>query len=90
MIAEGVENPAQLETLRALGCEYAQGFLLSEPLDAQATERLIADWRQRGQAGARGRRPGLATAIRPAGQGVGSDAAQRGRSGHGQSPPVRS
>lgn len=33
-VAEGVETTAQLEYLRAAGCEYAQGFLLARPLPA--------------------------------------------------------
>lgn len=32
IIAEGVETEAELEMLRAEGCDYAQGFLLSVPL----------------------------------------------------------
>ena len=43
-IAEGIDHPDQIAKLRALGCEYAQGFLFSEPVDAQATQRLIANW----------------------------------------------
>jgi EAL domain-containing protein (putative c-di-GMP-specific phosphodiesterase class I) len=31
IIAEGVETPAQLGALRALGCEYAQGYLIGRP-----------------------------------------------------------
>jgi diguanylate cyclase (GGDEF)-like protein/PAS domain S-box-containing protein len=31
VVAEGVERPAQLETLRALGCDAAQGFLFAPP-----------------------------------------------------------
>src|SRR5262249_14149196 len=35
--AEGVETQAQLDRLRALGCDRAQGFLLSQPTpDADA------------------------------------------------------
>ncbi|PVU81429.1 EAL domain-containing protein (plasmid) [Cellulomonas sp. WB94] len=30
-IAEGIERPAQLETLRALGCSYGQGYHLGRP-----------------------------------------------------------
>jgi diguanylate cyclase (GGDEF)-like protein/PAS domain S-box-containing protein len=32
VIAEGVEQPEQLEILRALGCDQAQGFLLGKPV----------------------------------------------------------
>jgi diguanylate cyclase (GGDEF)-like protein/PAS domain S-box-containing protein len=38
--AEGVETPAQLARLRAIGCEEWQGHLFSEPLEAAAFERL--------------------------------------------------
>ncbi|MBV9772457.1 MAG: EAL domain-containing protein [Gemmatimonadetes bacterium] len=41
VVAEGVETPAQLEELRALGCDYAQGYLLSRPLDVAGTEALV-------------------------------------------------
>jgi EAL domain-containing protein (putative c-di-GMP-specific phosphodiesterase class I) len=30
--------------LRALGCEYGQGFLFSEPLTAEGTEELLTAW----------------------------------------------
>ncbi len=33
IIAEGVETAEQAKTLRALGCEYAQGFYYSKPVD---------------------------------------------------------
>lgn len=33
VIAEGVETPAQLSTIRALGCDFGQGFLLARPTD---------------------------------------------------------
>ena len=32
-VAEGVEEPAQLAILQSLGCRYAQGRLLGEPVD---------------------------------------------------------
>ena len=34
VLAEGVESRAQLDTLRALGCDEVQGYLLSRPLPA--------------------------------------------------------
>jgi diguanylate cyclase (GGDEF)-like protein/PAS domain S-box-containing protein len=40
-VAEGIERPAQLERLRELGCDYAQGFLLARPMDAAALLELL-------------------------------------------------
>lgn len=34
VVAEGVEQPAQMERLRALGCPLAQGYLLGRPMPA--------------------------------------------------------
>jgi diguanylate cyclase (GGDEF)-like protein/PAS domain S-box-containing protein len=47
VVAEGVETQEQFAGLRALGCEYAQGFYLSKPVDVAAAGRLIASqpWR---------------------------------------------
>jgi diguanylate cyclase (GGDEF)-like protein/PAS domain S-box-containing protein len=42
VVAEGVETPEQQERLRELGCDFAQGHLLSEPLAAADFERLLA------------------------------------------------
>jgi len=44
VIAEGIEDVAQLGRLRALGCENGQGYLFSRPLDAEATQTLMANW----------------------------------------------
>jgi EAL domain-containing protein (putative c-di-GMP-specific phosphodiesterase class I) len=41
-IAEGVERPAQYERLRALHCDYAQGFLMARPMAADALRTLLA------------------------------------------------
>ncbi len=41
VIPEGVETEAQLSRLAALGCDHAQGFLLSRPLPAGELEALL-------------------------------------------------
>jgi diguanylate cyclase (GGDEF)-like protein/PAS domain S-box-containing protein len=33
IVAEGIEQPAQLAALRAMGCEYGQGYLFARPMD---------------------------------------------------------
>ena len=40
VIAEGVENEAQLAFLNACGCEYAQGYLFGRPLTAPQLVKL--------------------------------------------------
>jgi diguanylate cyclase len=42
VVAEGVETPAAARILLDLGCQRAQGFLLSKPLDGMAMELLLA------------------------------------------------
>lgn len=41
VVAEGVESEAQEQTLRALGCEYAQGFLYDQPLTVKEAKALM-------------------------------------------------
>lgn len=41
VVAEGVEQEAQLAQLRAMGCEHVQGFLLSHPLRPEETIPLF-------------------------------------------------
>ena len=41
VIAEGIEHPEQLRTLRSFGCELGQGYLFSHPLDAPDFEQLL-------------------------------------------------
>jgi PAS domain S-box-containing protein len=41
VVAEGVETRAQLELLRDLGCERAQGYLFSKPVDHEAILKLL-------------------------------------------------
>ena len=43
VIAEGVETEEQLSVLRALGCNYIQGFLFSKPVIADAAELLYRE-----------------------------------------------
>jgi EAL domain-containing protein (putative c-di-GMP-specific phosphodiesterase class I) len=43
--AEGVENEEQLEVLRALQCDVAQGYLFSPPVDAVGFSAYLRDRR---------------------------------------------
>jgi predicted signal transduction protein with EAL and GGDEF domain len=43
VVAEGVETLEQMTLLRSLGCEFAQGYLFSRPLDSAAVERTLAE-----------------------------------------------
>jgi diguanylate cyclase (GGDEF)-like protein/PAS domain S-box-containing protein len=40
--AEGVETAAQLDALRVIGCEEAQGYLLSRPVTANVIDELLS------------------------------------------------
>ena len=40
-VAEGIERPEQLRTLKALGCDVGQGYLLSGPLEADELDRCL-------------------------------------------------
>src|SRR5438128_9375928 len=42
VIAEGVENELQIEALRALGCDRAQGFYFSRPVRPERIPELLA------------------------------------------------
>lgn len=46
VVAEGVERPSQLEIVRGLGCEYAQGYLFARPVDERRVAGLLDrdDW----------------------------------------------
>lgn len=45
VIAEGVENEAQLTALRLLGCPYAQGYYISRPITAESSLALIESFK---------------------------------------------
>jgi diguanylate cyclase (GGDEF)-like protein/PAS domain S-box-containing protein len=49
-IAEGVEDEATLDRLRALGCDQAQGFYVGRPMTLQALEAWLvtSSWRTAG------------------------------------------
>jgi EAL domain-containing protein (putative c-di-GMP-specific phosphodiesterase class I) len=44
VIAEGLETAEQLAQLRALGCEYGQGYYFSKPVDAETASDFIETW----------------------------------------------
>jgi diguanylate cyclase (GGDEF)-like protein len=44
VIAEGVETHRQLDYLKALKCQYGQGYLFSKPLDSEKATDFIKEW----------------------------------------------
>ncbi len=44
VVAEGVETEAQRERLALLGCGWFQGFLVSQPLPAEALAAMLRNW----------------------------------------------
>ncbi|MBI5255122.1 MAG: EAL domain-containing protein [Burkholderiales bacterium] len=48
-IAEGVEEPAQLDLLREAGCGSIQGFMVARPMPRGDFVRLLANWCDRPQ-----------------------------------------
>ena len=44
VIAEGIECRDQLRRLRALGCEFGQGYLFSKALEASEMGDLLRRW----------------------------------------------
>ena len=41
VVAEGIETESQSEKLRALRCEYGQGYLFAKPLPVEAASDLL-------------------------------------------------
>lgn len=41
VVAEGVETESQKAILRALGCEYGQGYFFSKPIDSKTATELL-------------------------------------------------
>ena len=50
--AEGIENEEQQRFLQALGCHELQGFLFSQPLDADELTRIVRNGQSRSSGGA--------------------------------------
>ena len=46
VVAEGVETREQWQYLRALGCEFAQGYLFGKPVPGEQFTRLLEQQRQ--------------------------------------------
>jgi diguanylate cyclase (GGDEF)-like protein/PAS domain S-box-containing protein len=42
-IAEGIESGAQLDSMRRLGCDHAQGYLFARPMPAEELDGLLGD-----------------------------------------------
>jgi EAL domain-containing protein (putative c-di-GMP-specific phosphodiesterase class I) len=42
VVAEGIEDEAQLDALRGLGCALGQGYLLCRPADAVHVPEILA------------------------------------------------
>ena len=71
VVAEGVESVSQIDSLRRFGCDLAQGFFFSQPVDATAAGKLLAreidvlDGHARAEQAAVAERSGSATSQRP-------------------------
>jgi sensor c-di-GMP phosphodiesterase-like protein len=44
IVAEGIEDAVTLEKLRALGCDFAQGYFLSKPLPEADLLLWAGEW----------------------------------------------
>ncbi|HEX8161484.1 MAG TPA: EAL domain-containing protein [Pyrinomonadaceae bacterium] len=52
VVAEGIETEEQWQKLKALRCDYGQGFLFSKPVPAEAAATLAGEaWRQHSKPG---------------------------------------
>jgi diguanylate cyclase (GGDEF)-like protein len=41
VVAEGIERPEQLNTLKTLGCHHGQGYLIARPMDYRTTQTWL-------------------------------------------------
>jgi len=44
VVAEGVETAAQLQAVRQLGCDMAQGYHLARPMPPEQVTGLLPHW----------------------------------------------
>ncbi len=47
VVAEGVEDRADWDWLRAVGCDVAQGYFIARPMPAEDLPRWLTEWEQR-------------------------------------------
>src|SRR5262249_16378917 len=47
VVAEGIENQAQCDVLRRLGCDLGQGYWFAKPMPASQVDAWCADWARR-------------------------------------------
>jgi diguanylate cyclase (GGDEF)-like protein/PAS domain S-box-containing protein len=45
VVAEGIEDPGQVDALQSLRCERGQGFFFSKPVDAETMGEILAEGR---------------------------------------------
>jgi diguanylate cyclase (GGDEF)-like protein/PAS domain S-box-containing protein len=43
VVAEGVEEPGQVEALKKMGCGFAQGYFFGRPVDSATAQKMISD-----------------------------------------------
>jgi EAL domain-containing protein (putative c-di-GMP-specific phosphodiesterase class I) len=46
-VAEGIEEPGELEVMREIGCDAGQGFLFQRPMPAEAFPAFLREWPER-------------------------------------------
>ncbi|PSU32322.1 EAL domain-containing protein [Photobacterium lutimaris] len=46
-IAEGIEHPGQWQTLRQMGCQYAQGYFIGRPMPAGQLAQWHREWQEK-------------------------------------------
>jgi EAL domain-containing protein (putative c-di-GMP-specific phosphodiesterase class I) len=46
-VAEGIEEPGELQAMREIGCDAGQGYLFQRPVAAGQFEEFLREWPQR-------------------------------------------